>query len=274
MEKKNPLKGTLGLEQNNCLYCTEKIKKQTSWVTLFPAQPPEYVCQECEQLLIPVSSGAGLCTLCSRSLPTAGDVCRDCKKWEEDPAWQGVLTCNHSLYVYNEHGQEVVARWKYRGDAAIALMFRNELFRFFVTHYPDYIPVPIPLNEKRQYERGFNQAELLTDFLRPPFTGLERLSFIFHNLRKKRPLFQPPAIPILLLERMYDNEKQSKKSRSERFMAKDNPFRFIEPKNGIPSKKVVLLDDIYTTGLTLRKAAVELKKNGIKEVRAITVFRG
>src|SRR5690625_1097913 len=65
------------------------------------------------------------------------------------------------------------------------------------------------------------------------------------------------------------SEKQSKKTRSERLSA-DNPFVAAKKVN----KPVILVDDIYTTGTTLRHAATLLKEQGCPEVYAYTLIRG
>lgn len=70
-----------------------------------------------------------------------------------------------------------------------------------------------------------------------------------------------------VFSRMF-SEKQAKKSRFERIMMK-NPFKQTEPFN----KPVVLVDDIYTTGRTLRHAAQLLTENGCPEVYALTLCR-
>src|SRR5690606_12881635 len=98
------------------------------------------------------------------------------------------------------------------------------------------------LSKERLMERGFKQAKMLADFL--PIEMVEPLSRVH-------------------------GEKQSKKTRQERMIA-ENPFFIKETIN----KKVILVDDIYTTGTTLRHAATLLKEHGCPEVYSLTLIRG
>ena len=182
---------------------------------------------------------------CSRE--HEGEICLDCERWqlfyrkEGDP-----LIKNVSLYTYNSFMKEIVAKWKYRGDYILGTIFKNELKAAFHKHFhkiaKDAAIVPIPLSEERLYERGFNQAEMLASFLTDEIVDI--------------------------LERIH-SEKQSKKTRSER-MRSENPFTLRKPIN----KRVILVDDIYTTGRTVRHAAQLLRNSGCKEVYAFTLIRG
>ena len=66
-------------------------------------------------------------------------------------------------------------------------------------------------------------------------------------------------------------EKQSKKSRSERIHI---PQVFqINPQVEIIGKHILLIDDIYTTGSTLRHAAKLLKESGAERIQSLTLAR-
>src|SRR5699024_12275020 len=106
----------------------------------------------------------------------------------------------------------------------------------------DAVILQIPRSTVRMQERAFNQAEQLADFI--------------------------PRKKILSMEREH-GEKQSKKSRLSRMYAK-NPFN-LEKK---VHNAVVLVDDIYTTGSTLRQAAKLLQDAGSPAVYALTLVRG
>jgi competence protein ComFC len=136
-----------------------------------------------------------------------------------------------------------MARYKFRGDYILAKIFADYIKGILQKINPDFF-VPIPLSEERLYERGFNQAEAL--------------------------LTVSGFTPSKILTRAH-SEKQSKKSRTERIHI---PQVFqIDDQRDLIGKKVLLIDDIYTTGSTLRHAAKLLKKAGAKRVQSLTLAR-
>ncbi|WP_253291386.1 ComF family protein [Virgibacillus proomii] len=153
---------------------------------------------------------------------------------------------NYSVYHYNNFMKEIISKWKYRGDSSLGYIFGHVFaatFRKLRSTLPqDIVAVPIPLNEQRQLERGFNQAAMLAGFL--PIQTME------------------------ILERS-TSEKQSKKTRNERIQSV-NPFIVEKAIN----KPVILVDDIYTTGTTLRHAGKVLLEQGCPFVCALTLIRG
>ncbi|GGK02986.1 hypothetical protein GCM10007063_26570 [Lentibacillus kapialis] len=140
----------------------------------------------------------------------------------------------------------MISKWKYRGDYCLGKAFARDYYNAF-NHNLSFmasgtIAVPIPLSKERMAERGFNQAKMLADFL--PLKSEEKLTRTHH-------------------------EKQSKKTRRER-VTSSNPFHVTAAINA----PVLLVDDIYTTGTTLRHAAYVLKKHGCPAVYALTLIRG
>ena len=175
-----------------------------------------------------------------------GRLCTDCVRWQADGEWKDVLTKNRSVYMYNEFMKEVVALWKFRGDYVIIQAFEEEFCREFYRHFDHtFLIVPIPLSAERLYERGFNQAKALAELL---------------------------ALPIHDILTRHHLEKQSKKSRRERLQT-ENVFQF-SGKMPLQDKHIVLIDDIYTTGTTLRHAAKVLLKAGAASVSSFTLARG
>ncbi|MGD7052999.1 ComF family protein [Sutcliffiella horikoshii] len=174
------------------------------------------------------------------------DLCSDCFRWEEDPSTAGLLQQNRSVYHYNEHMKEVLARYKFRGDAVLVQVFRKTFRQTFEATWGKDLPilVPIPLSTDRKYERGFNQSLLLAELL-------------FGN-------------PEELLSKT-NSEKQSKKARKER-MERENTF-FVPDPEKVKGKSILLIDDIYTTGTTVRMAAKVLKDAGAKDISSYTLVR-
>ncbi|HIE52866.1 MAG TPA: ComF family protein, partial [Armatimonadetes bacterium] len=111
--------------------------------------------------------------------------------------------------------------------------------------------VPVPLHPSRQRERGFNQAALLA-----------RVVGEWLN----RPVLEG------VLERIRDTRPQVELSGRERrqnvrgaFQAREHPY--------LPGATALLVDDVYTTGATVRESAFALKRQGVKRVMVLTLAR-
>jgi len=114
-------------------------------------------------------------------------------------------------------------------------------------NFKDFYLTPVPLRKRKLLIRGFNQAEVLA-------------KTIAENLGLK--IF-------LGLEKIKETEDQVGLSFEERLTNLKNAFQVKEK----PPKKIILVDDIKTTGTTLRECAQVLKKAGAKEIIALTILR-
>ena len=232
---------------DHCLLCHEEIEPEISWNSLFGKEETARVCEKCQDEFSPITGE--VCGICGRPFAflepeyRLGSLCFDCKRWEDDERWTGSLDHNSALYSYTTITKEVIARYKFRGDYVLAEIFAVDFRKALQAFQYDYI-TPIPLSDQRLYERGFNQAEAII-----MGAGLE---------------------PLNLLSRVH-TEKQSKKSRVERIHL-EQVFKF-EADVDIESKTILLVDDIYTTGSTLRHAAKLLKENGAAKVCSLTLAR-
>src|SRR5699024_5852153 len=100
-------------------------------------------------------------------------------------------------------------------------------------------------SKERLINRGFNQSLAIAEKLARNTSDIQQV-----------------------LQRIH-SEKQSKKTRSQRIFGK-NPFKLIKKTN----KSVILVDDIYTTGTTLRHAATLLKQGGCPAIYSYSLIRG
>lgn len=226
---------------NYCYVCHKKINFEITWSTFFLPKETKKMCYRCKRQIQKIPSLN--CIRCSRPL-AKNEICLDCQRWsrylKNDP-----LTFNVSLLKYNDFLQEIVSRWKYRGDYVIIEVFQQDFLHLFhkvFSKQKNPIIVPIPLSAQRIQERGFNQAEQLARWL----PG--RIVHAFSRIT---------------------SEKQAKKSRFERIRRK-NPFQLNKKIN----QPVILVDDLYTTGSTLRQAATLLKENSCPTVYSYTLIRG
>jgi competence protein ComFC len=150
--------------------------------------------------------------------------------------------------------KEVIHRFKYG---------RNEWFEPFLAELvaqkaiaelrvnPIDLIIPIPLHRRKLRMRGFNQAERF---------GLYLTQQLEIPLDSKR------------LRRVLDTDSQAGLDRDDREANVKNAFRFKGP--ALKGERVLLVDDVLTTGLTASACAGELLKNGAGEVRVWTVARG
>ncbi|MGG7619637.1 ComF family protein [Bacillus coreaensis] len=229
-----------------CLYCGEGINLSIGWGSLLSREKEVLFCEQCTKQLVPIDGEC--CVRCSRPYEglavefRKGEFCYDCVRWEEDKEWQGILERNVSLYEYNEFLKGVISRYKFRGDYVLSKFLCKGLKKV-IKEYDLFSP--IPLSNERLFERGFNQAEAL--------------------------ILEAGLTPTFVLKRTH-TEKQSKKSREERIQL-SNVFE-IASKEEIVGKKVLLVDDIYTTGSTVLHAGKLLKREGALSVSSFTVARG
>ncbi|WP_078543841.1 ComF family protein [Litchfieldia alkalitelluris] len=231
-------------------YCTICFEQYTheSWSSLFFIGEQSSLCQECRASLERIEGD--ICRKCGRPLSAVkpeyleGDTCLDCVRWQQDPRWSHTLSSNRSVYVYNDFIKSVLATYKFRGDYKLCEAFRKDLVKTYKAFFtPTDMIVPIPLSNERLYERGFNQSLAFATFL---------------------------GTPQELLTRKH-HEKQSKKSRTKRMEA-ENPFMLLEPID-LSGKSVVIVDDIYTTGSTIRNAAEVILAASASSVSSLTLVR-
>lgn len=145
-----------------------------------------------------------------------------------------------SLFPYEGEYRKAILRWKYRGIRKYAKGFAKLLVDKGIFEKEDEgqtVLIPIPLAPSRMKKRGFNQAQDLAREISKQ-TGLRVLD---------------------CLKRTRNTKPQTSCSKEERYLnAKDSMC--ITKKGDIKVKSVILIDDIYTTGSTIREAIRAIKK--------------
>ncbi|WP_078392231.1 ComF family protein [Shouchella patagoniensis] len=231
---------------SRCLICKEHFWQEVSLNIIFKPNKTQ-ICSECSANL-ERTSGCIRCDKPTNKIRDRRYECSDCKKWRRvkggDP-----LCKNRSIFLYNGFLKQLLADYKYRGDVALANVFTNDIRRIIRSEFPDFVVTALPLSPSRMQERGFNQAEQLLGMLS------------WHNC--------------LTRSLSNDDKKQSKKTRAERIKREqNNPFSVMEHEfKQIKGKRYLIIDDIYTTGATVRLAAVQLIDAGAKNVSSLTIAR-
>lgn len=124
----------------------------------------------------------------------------------------------------------------------------KELNFSFLEENLDYI-VPVPLSKRKFKDRGFNQSKLISEHL---FSN----SRIQDNMILKNKL----------------TKEQKTLSKNERLINLKNAFKLKNDNFIINKKKILLVDDVITTGSTISEIGKILKENGCEEVNAFSLF--
>jgi competence protein ComFC len=209
----------------------------------------EYLCDGCEAKLIHIV--APFCETCSE--PFEGSIhsaftCANCA--------HRTIYFDSAVAAYRGRGivREVIHQFKY----ARQIHLRHLVARWLRAALDDerlrdcnfdYV-VPVPLHPARERERGFNQASLLSELLSAQ-----------------------TSIPSkAVLERVRYTTTQTALDRSERMENLHNAFR-LRKNADVRGLRVLLIDDVLTTGSTLSECARVLKRAGAMSVHAATAAR-
>ncbi len=113
------------------------------------------------------------------------------------------------------------------------------------------IIIAVPIHKKRKNIRGYNQSELIAKEIAKGVQGLEYKT---------------------ILKKIKNNVEQSSLNKMERLENVKNVYE-IQNKDIIINKKVILFDDIYTTGNTVNECSRILKENRAKEILVLSLAR-
>ncbi|MEL6162711.1 MAG: ComF family protein [Cyanobacteria bacterium J06628_3] len=188
------------------------------------------------------------CPLCQR--PASQEFCEYCHKQLQKCRLSNSNRNNHDVPViawgaYGGAMKRAIAAMKYENHPEIARPLGEWLGEVWLQNYgteESFVVVPIPMHPAKQKQRGFNQAELIAKSFCQT-TGLKLKLHGLQRVRKTEALFGL-------------SPTQRKETLAEAFdIGKD--FR------KHPKFPVILIDDIYTTGTTVKSAMETLNKNKI-----------
>jgi len=215
-------------------------------------------CPACLQ----VHTGKGLCSNCKTSITLKPEnSCGICGKELHSPD-SDCITCQtsprnfSSLNFYGMHTgllREMIIGWKFNNNYGYNSLFQQFIGELCtqtpVDNTPDLI-IPVPLHFSRLRERGFNQSLILARGVSSA-TGISISEKALIRVRKTIP--------------------QTRLSGSER---RTNLLSaFIADHSYVADKKILLIDDVYTTGSTVDECALSLIEAGAIRVDVLTLSR-
>ncbi len=246
-----------GLKQNPPSLSSPHSDSRKTYLSYLPPAFARSVCSSCLAAipwLTPIK-----CRVCGR-----GITCPDCIRRTD-----AMFIANRSAVQYSSEMREWLAQYKYRGNERLELLLAQMMFPAFIavtkeaekqSFLTQLSPIPIwdavtfvPVSSERAEERGFNQAE--------------RFASILANQH------QLPLYDLLVRER--HTGKQSFKTRLERMkdtqrLFHANPHAMALLQNDVLSSpmkaqsrsiRILLVDDIYTTGSTIGACAAALHQH-------------
>ena len=208
----------------------------------------KYICCSCEKKIKKIIPP--LCSKCSKPIDYASEsLCLDCSVYEKSFetakalfSYEGII--KDSIYSYKYYNKPYF--YKFFATCLLNYMKKNDYTNF------DYI-TSVPLHRSKMRTRGYNQSELLAKCLS-------------HQL----------SIPYAdALKRTVKTTKQSQQSKDERRKNLKGAFAVKWPhKNeSIKNSRVLLVDDVYTTGSTADECSKTLLNFGVSKVYVITIAR-
>ena len=205
------------------------------------------ICSKCAKKVTYIQEP--ICKKCGKPIRyEEKEYCGDCVEknlWYEQgrSVWLHTGNVPWSIYQFKYHNRRIYGKF-----------YAKELFRLYgelIRKWKIDVIIPIPLYSKRRRKRGFNQSEIIAK-------QLGKLMNIPVNGKA--------------VVRVHNTKPQKELSHKERKKNLKDAFRVTRYWKG--QKRVLLIDDIYTTGSTIDSVAKVLKEKGAYKVWFLTISIG
>jgi ComF family protein len=207
------------------------------------------ICEDCLVSAVPLVSP--LCSCCGRPFPAFAGADHLCGRCITSPP---PFVLARGALLFDGTTRALIHQFKYSGK----VMLRRPLAQLAAVHLDSLVAaldadliVPVPLHIKRLRQRGFNQAVLLGEV----FAQRWSLPLQRNNLQRSR--WTEPQVNLTAAARA-ENVRGA--------------FTLADPAI-VAGKRVLLVDDVYTTGSTVKECSRVLRNSGAGEVAVLTVAR-
>ena len=220
--------------------------------------PP--ICVVCQKSLASAEKSTMLCAPCRASIPLFETLfCAECharlpetkKICHEDTRYRLGAASTYG----NETMKSLIWNLKYQKHPVAAHTLSTLLIEYMTSlpiNWSTYVLVPIPLHPFRLRKRGFNQSKLLS------------IPIARH--------FHIPSIHNVLIRVRHTPPQAKSKDHKARKENIANCFALRDPEK-IKGKRIILVDDVTTSGATLHEAARVVRSAGAKKVIALVAAR-
>jgi competence protein ComFC len=196
------------------------------------------------------------CPVCKSFLKVPKTKCGICSVEGESALWGNKnIPMVKSLGTFDDHYKSLIHNFKYKRKISLGQRLGERLSENLSLddRFLDFdFLVPVPLHPARKRERGFNQSEILAEVI---------------SKRMNLPVLKR------VLKRIKNTKDQTNLNAEQREKNVSGAFSLSSAKDGeqIYGKKIILIDDVITTGATLRGCAEVLREGGAKKVVGATL---
>ncbi|MBU1615653.1 ComF family protein [bacterium] len=210
----------------------------------------KYVCARCFSRIEIVSCCCKKCGLpLAASFEEVKDpLCEQCQRKKRQ------FHLSRSATPFFGNVRECIHLFKYSKKMGLAKPLGDLMLKALLSFWPDLeidLILPVPLHSDKEYSRGFNQAYLLAGEISK---GIN-LPVVKGNL-----------------QRVVNTASQTSLSPKERLKNVKGAFKIKRPE-ALAKKKILLIDDVFTTGATVEECSRILKAAGVREVNVFTLAR-
>ena len=206
----------------------------------------ELACEKCMKKL-PVLPIHG-CEKCGKPIDRSERLCHDCQGFLHE------YTKGTSLFLYDETMRSSMVYFKYLGRREYGKFYAASIWKYrkqALSLWKAEVIVPVPVHSSRKAVRGYNQAEVIA-----------------------KELGEYMNLPVVIDAVIRCGKTKAQKELTPEERKKNLQNAFAKGKNPFPWKRVLLIDDIYTTGSTVDAVTRVLKALGGEQIYVVSVCIG
>lgn len=226
------LQRTIFVRDIKCIFCGAELSKDSKYCT----------CDACLAKLPFIT--CKVCKKCGEPIESLAEFCMQCKN-HVDRGFDKA----RAVFLYREQIKQAIAKFKFYGNRYLGEYLSYFLLDLYINeNWNCDVVIPAPISQKGLKARGYNQTDLLCHAFVKFGIPFDNTSIVKH----------------------LETQHQVGLGYKDRQTNLIGAFKVVN-KQAIKDKKILLVDDIYTTGATVSEISETLKKAGASEVNVITL---